>query len=336
MDVSNSVTEALNRYHFWREEFHTLIAAAAAGQTLLGSVVSVPNGAEVLGALVDSVGEPWPKGKRFPEPKTTVDTASSVLWGLLIVQALSAFDEYTVSALEDLLEFDAASRGQTPFEHDHKDMFAVAPPRRSGCCPAVAGTYCFRDGLGSRIEDFDKDLDLRLASSLIEVLPLFHYFRRVRNRIVHSNSWAGEGLEDYSKSDELRKAVATWDNTYCQRPSPRLPAIHSDQRLSFLPRHVIMVSTICYEFAKAIDRAFVQRLGEDGIVRMALYYSLVAPEHPTRSATHKRPEAPLGNFLYARFGAVDFSRDSLLARLRELGLWEATVSLHRMRYPEVP
>src|SRR6185436_3982780 len=146
---------------------------------------------------------------------------------------------------------------------------------------------------------------------LLGVLPLFHYFRRARNRIVHSNGWPGDRLEECSTSKELLDAVRLWDTSFCQRPSPSLPPIRPDQQLAFLPRHAIMASTICYEFAKALDRAFIGRLGERGLIRMALHYSLVAPDHPARAPSHSLPHAPVANFLYSRYRVSDVQRESL-------------------------
>jgi hypothetical protein len=208
-------------YHERRERLHSLVATAAAELALLGSVVALPNGDEVLGILADAAGEPWSKRKRFPNPEQRVVEASGLLSNLLVVQALAEFDVFTGHLLADACEFGNTVRSRPALQHNHIDFHTPAPPMRAGCCTSLAGEFRRKNGLDPRVEQLAIALGLLLPPDFQLILPLFDFFRRARNRIVHNNALVGEDLENFAASPELGAAVTSWNAHFARRPEAK-------------------------------------------------------------------------------------------------------------------
>jgi hypothetical protein len=332
LDTSTLNLEPFLVYHVDREAFHRLIAVSAASLSLLRSVVGLDPSGELLGALVDTTGEPWPKKKRFPKPMTLVDAASGSLGNLLVVQALSSFDTFTISLIEDGCEFAETIRQRPAFSHEHVDLFANDRARRTGCCHNAAARFALAHGLDDRVEALADALGTSLPANLIAVLPLFHLFRRARNRIAHANGSVGDGLEEFMSSAELKAALAAWDASFAKRPSPALPSLTTGQTVTFQARHAILASAVNYVFAKWLSEQVASAFGESGALRMAVYYSLGAGDHSHRAASHKHPEGPVAHFLFSRFRIRNADRSSTAEALRRRGLWRTTVTLYQLMY----
>lgn len=331
MDISRAGTEAYVRYHFFREAFHTMIASTAAAHTLLHSVVGCSNGPDLLGSLIDSAGEPWGRKKRILDPQRTVHDAAALHSNLLIVQTLSAFDAFTRNLLVDLSEFAPPSSVPSGLHHQHTAFWDLTPARRAGCCSNQAHLFTSTNGLDTRIEGMSS-LFAHLPQQLSGLLPLFHYFRQARNRIVHSNAYPGDGFDAYANSPELLASVTLWNSCFANRPAPPLPLIEPQQQLRCLPRHAVLCSTVCYEFAQELDRKASGLLGQSGFTRMALYYSLVAPSHPFRARSHRLAEAPVANFLSNRYRVRNCKRDSIRSSLVASSLWDLAKAKHAAMY----
>lgn len=331
--MSTPQNEAFVEYHRDREARNRAHQTARSAFWTIERLVSGPTGASLLGQLVDASRDTRPEAKNFTNPLETIRDARTASARFGIVHELSAFERFLKASLVDALEFSPHFRKQQPFAHSHADFEATR--HRCTGCQEVAWKFVNDHPFTDRTTSLATALDIPLASEEA-LLPLLRYFWHARNRIAHDDGFSGERLVEYSRSDELKTAVAHWNKKYSRRPAPELPLLEKRERISFLHEHAILCGAIGYRFARTLTEALVQAMGERAMILMATYYAYFSSGHPHRSKMHTRPDQAVSNFLVYRYRYADVGKRSLIARMRSLGLWDLARDGYRAVYLKRP
>ncbi len=213
MDISNASTEAFVRYHRFHEQFNSTVQVSLAGMVTLQRIVDTTNGKHIMNSLVQSTNMPWPLNPRSSEPKNIIDKAIKTMGQMATVEAISAFDWFTLDQASNLAQFSPLLRATGPFNHAHTSVICdhADPVDLCICCQACATQYCNNHKLVVRLENMCRDL--RISDIDIDnLLPLFHYFRLARNCVVHASGRASKEFVVHCQSTELDSGVAYWNN----------------------------------------------------------------------------------------------------------------------------
>jgi hypothetical protein len=331
VNLSKASTDSYSRFHRFHEAFNRLLPVGTAGFVALERIVDGTSGSALLSAMVDAADEPWTKRRMFHNPTELVQAARTMFCNMAVVRAVAAFDDFTISLIIDAVEFSDAIRASAAFSHAHTPI-ASSPNgcTRAGCCHAHAEKYVRRSDLSERIEALGDHFGWNSDKQIVDLLPLWHYFRRARNRIVHGDGTAGEGLAEYAETPEVISAFSAWNRVHSRKRAPALPSFASDEVIAFEPRHAILAQSVQYAIAKRLNPYVVATLKDDGMVAMAVYYGLFAKQHPYRTARQRTIEGAVNHFL-SRYRVTEISEQATKLKLNALGLRAGA----RLRFKEI-
>ena len=320
MNFSRASTDAFSRFLRFHEQFNRLLPVGTAGLLALRLLVDGPSGSVLLGAIVDATGEPWTKRRVFPNPADQVLAARSMFCNMAVVRAVAAFDAFTTSLTIDATEFSGKVRAMVPFQHQHTGI-ASSPKgaTRTGCCHAQARSYLASIDFSERMDILGTHFGWHGDAHISALLPFWQFFRRARNRIVHGDGTCGEHLAEYAVSTEFAGAVAHWNSHHARHKAPELPHLAPDSAITFEPRHAILAESVQFAIAKRADPYVAAMLGPSGLFEMAVYYGLLAPAHPYRTARQKTLEGAVNLFL-SRYRVKDVSPEATATLITQLGL----------------
>jgi hypothetical protein len=254
---------------------------------------------------------------------------------MAVVEALSAFDSFSLDLATNLAQFSIQARTKGPFKHAHTSVICdhSHPAEFCVCCYACAIQYGDNHRFATRIEDLCADLNITDVA-VNELLPMFHYFRLARNSIVHANGRASEEFSDYDQTPELGISVGYW-NKVTRKTAPDLPKPALGASISFTMAHAILASAVCYRIAQSLNRHAVQLLGIDGMVHMAAFFSLFAAQHEFRRSVHLKAEAAPSNFLANRYRVRRVVNHEIIQIAKRLNLWKDILQRAKAIYPQI-
>jgi hypothetical protein len=151
---------------------------------------------------------------------------------------------------------------------------------------------------------------------------LFDFFRRCRNRIIHSDSTAGSELAEFAKSKEIERAFKSLGPAVC-RMIPELPEVNASEPIILVPAHAIIFLVVVRDLFNALAERIQPQLDEDGYLKMTAHYAYGAAYHSFRRARYKDIEGTARSFLDERYGVREVDKHNLIHRFRKLGLWDA-------------
>jgi hypothetical protein len=335
MDLSAASLEAFVRYHYFHEGFNSSVQVSLAGIITLRRIVDVRDGQHVLSSLIRSTGMPWPSNPRSANPIKVIDQVIVSLAQLSVVEALSAFDWFTIDLAANLAQFSSTLRKNGPFKHAHSAIVCdhKHPVEYCVCCRACAIQYGDNHKLAIRIQDLCSDLHL-LDPAIEKLLPLFKYFRLVRNAVAHFNGIATSELVAHSQSSDLGNSLSYWDKV-TRGAHPKLPELFSGLPIRVTMAHAILASAVCYRIAKALNRNSVSLVGPKGFVHMAAFYALFCSQHEFRSSQHDHPESAINYFLTKRYRVKAINNTEVIQIAKELGIWKDVKSRAKTIYPGI-
>jgi hypothetical protein len=149
--------------------------------------------------------------------------------------------------------------------------------------------------------------------------PLYEYFSKVRNCIVHRSSRASTDLNKHATSSQLLTCVDGSKGPR-GRKLPALPAITIGDEIALLPRHAILASEVCRRIAIDANEKLLEYLGEEGVVYMAAYHSLLC-ERPIITSARNTPQAVLNYIATNRYRVRLGNRDEAVRILSQMGEW---------------
>lgn len=334
MVVANGSTEAFIHYHKFHEQFNSRVQVTLAGMLMFRKFVGGVRGVNRLDRWVQSSGMPWPPHPRTQHPTKVVDKVIANLGQMAVVEAVSAFDWFTLDYVAVLAQFSPDSRTSGPFNHAHTPVICDHnnPIDYCVCCRACAVQFCDNHKLHQRVESICAGLNIHQSDSS-NLLPLFHYFRLARNCIVHASGRASKDFVVHSQSTGLSDSLSYW-NSITRKPSPGLPAPPAGDIIPLTMAHAVLASGVCHRIAKAIDGQAGMWLGVEGFVHMAAFYSLFSAQHGYRRSHHDRPESAVSLFL-SRYRIKNVNNSEIRTIARRMGIWGDIVKRAKAIYPKM-
>jgi hypothetical protein len=286
MNISQAQTEAMRVFYQGFLKMDAMLKVGSGAFEIVQRMVSGGAGPEIMGAFVDSAGEPWSRGVKFHGPADITRAAKSTFIQTAIVSILSNFDWFTISLVGDYLQFDAGAASTKPFAHKHSigSSSATGPYDKNTCCLKFGDKYGRQHKLSVRVEDLTADLGVKLAV-IDHALPVFHYFRIIRNNIAHNAGMADSELVKHTSTPAYSKSLSYWSAKAKSKKIPVLPIFQPGIPIAMEPRHAVLINIMCMEMASALNVEVVNRLGGEGLVRMATFHALLTADHPMRSST---------------------------------------------------
>ena len=152
------------------------------------------------------------------------------------------------------------------------------------------------------------------------VEPLYDYFVKVRNCVVHRSGRVSKELNAYATNAKLLACVTEWKGPRGKKLPP-LPPVAFDDELALLPRHAILASEVCRKIAMDANDQLVRFLGEQGMIFMAAYHSLLS-EKPILTAARNTAQAVLNYIATDRYRIGIATRDEAVQVLSKIGRWK--------------
>lgn len=330
MDITTSCTEAFHVYNRFHNSLNMTSKVAAAGVLTLKRIVDVDNGDVIMGTLVDTVKQPWGTNKPFPNPTKIADNVNTNLINNAIVHAFSGFEHYLTNLISDIAHFSEKGNKKL-FVHAHTDSAYNPnnPPEYSVCCLAYAEQFSKNNVLAIRINELCDKLDIE-NEDIKKLLPLFEYFRNLRNCIAHLDGTANKDLVESWNNPDLQNSVIFW-NQLNRNTSPTLLVPIRGKKVNLSLANSIMASAICYKIAQCINTEACKLLGEKGFVHMAAFNSLMIEYHIFRDIkAAKTSEGIISNYLAKRYYVKKIKTDEVIEQLKTLNLRKDCITRYNM------
>jgi hypothetical protein len=324
MNITRANTEATVSYKIRRVSFDKQIRIATVAHTLLGRLVEGAHGDRVLGALYGDMADRTRPVARVPGAAIAVREAAQRGVALSVAAAHADFEWACRDLLTDALEF---------WEPCFKPALGNAKPP-----PAVVGPLAKRGWAGTvsealRAQSADEGflpgcyslLGIKPGKEDIALLPLFDFFRRCRNRIIHQDGTAGSDLMDFAKSQEVQKSFQSL-GARVRRMTPDLPTLKAADPIILSPSHAILFVVVTLTLFTALASRIRSLLDKDGYLRMTAHYAYGSSHHPFRQEFYKDVLYPALSFLRERYGVRGLNKQDIIIQFRRLGLWDVMVA----------
>jgi hypothetical protein len=323
VDTSKGLVEASAAYKERQDATDREIRIGAAAYALLTRTIAGPHGGRVLGALYGIAGGNYMK--QVPMHEAAVQAAYDRSTLLSIAAIHADFEWATRDLLADCLEFwpdtlkgDSAKVKQPP-----------APPHplaKRGWSGTIAEAFRRSSADDGFLLQCYKFVGLTPGKKDVELLPIFDFYRRCRNRALHQDGMAGYDLQVFSQSQELKNAMATLPATV-QKILPEVPVFNSGEAIRLHPRNATLFLIVARTLHNLLAARLRSLLDEEGYLRMAAYYAYGAPYHQFRPHTikYKHVEDLVSRFLHERYQIKNLTTARLIEGLRKVGNWKVLV-----------
>lgn len=302
MDISKANTEPFYIFHKFHESLNRLTKAIAGSLVFTQRAIGGGSvGKKMLSALIEGAGEPW-RGTNHYAPERELTSATMFFAEMGVVRVASAMEDFVISADAEVSRWTARrSEGK-----EQRKPLPVTNESDDQAANLLLVKLC--KGCGWDLTSYEA------------FVAVYLFFQRVRNCIVHRN---GRITSELARTLEDEEFIKKWKKVSTPRgtqPVP-LPAV-VDGRLSLLPRHVILFSSVCRKLASAVNGFLLDYVGEDGLLYMAVHHSLLidAPVEWVQSA--KSPEGVINWTLANRFHIKEITAGKTITLLKAAGLWD--------------
>ncbi len=334
MNLEKATTEAFASYNAFHEQLNQTLKVSLGSIHDMRTKVSGKQGPQVMGEIIDNLCLPWGKKKNYPKPDETLNSVNKNLCKNGISQAFSGFELYMTHLIAILAQF-SILRNDT-FKHAHTTSIynEKNPPSFANCCFSYAEQYAKNNVLANRLIKLQQDLNI--SDPIInELLPLFDFFRLLRNCIVHLDGIANKDLKEFSETETLQKSFSYWNKNFGKERSPSLPKIERGKAIEITPPQTIFSSAVNYKIAQILDRKAVHILGNTGMSWMACYYALLIDEHIYRdSLVSRSPENIVNFYLASRYLIQETNGEETIQELLNCGVWKSAIARHIYLYPK--
>jgi hypothetical protein len=321
MNVTRAKTEAEVTYRKRRQNLDNQIRIAYVAHALLAKVVEGAPGDRVLGALYGNMTKKTRPVVRVPNAELAVQQAARSGVALSVASVHSDFEWACRDLLTDALEF-WESRFTPALGKVSPPPVPPSPITKRGWASAISQVLRSRSADEDFLQGCYSILGLEATDQDLACLPLFDFFRRCRNRIIHQDGTAGRELVEFAKSREVQRSFERLAPTV-RRMTPSLPTLTATDPIPLTPQHAILFLVITLNLFNALVARVRAPLTEDGYLRMTAHYAYGASQHPFRESHYRNVVYPASVFLRFRYGVTDVSKEQLIQRFKALGLWDS-------------
>jgi hypothetical protein len=329
MNITNATTEAAVSYKKRLDVMDTQIRIATVAHTLLGRLVDGVHGDRVLGALYGDMAHKTRAVPRVPGAAIAVHDAAQRGIALSVAAVHADFEWACRDLLTDALEFwepcwtPALGKVKPP-------STTVGPLAKRGWAGTISEALRSQSADDGFLPGCYSLLDIKASNEDLAFLPLFDFFRRCRNRIIHQDGTAGSELVDFAKSKEVQKAFKSLAPAV-RRMTPDLPELKTSNPITLTPAHAILFLVVARNLFSALEARVLSMLDEDGYLRMTAHYAYGCSHHPFRRECYKNIAYPAYTFLVERYRVRGLNKEAIVRQFRHLGLWDSLV----VRYNEL-
>jgi len=295
MNITEANTEPFYQFHRFNEELNRNMRIIVAG---LATVNQIATQNRTAGGPIQlpTDGEPWGKIV-WNSPSRMVPPARRFVSQMGVVRVITALEDFCVGVKAEYHR--CAEIHGTPIESNHASEI---------------------DGDGiSPMKLYD---ELAWNRAVLDSLsPLYEYFSKVRNCIVHRSGRASQELIKNAGSSRLAHCVNGWQGPR-KKTLPPLPAIVVGSDLPLLPRHAILASEICRRIAVDANEKLLRYLGVEGLAYMAAHHSQLS-NTPIPTNARATAQGTLNAILTNRYRVKLDYREEAVQALGRLGRWKA-------------
>jgi hypothetical protein len=329
MNIARAKTEAEVAYEERRQGLDHQIRIAYVAHSLLGRLIEGDAGERILGALYGNLTKKTRRVVRVPKAEIAVKQAAQKGIALSIAAIHSDFEWACRDLLADALEF------WEPRFTLALGRIEAPPPRSSPITKrGWAGTISEMLRSQSADEGFFQGcyalVGFKATNIDFDCLPLYDYFRRCRNRIIHQDGTAGRDLVEFARSQAVQKNLASLAPNV-RRMSPSLPQLNANELILLTPQHAILFLVITFNLFRALAARVKALLTEDGFLRMTAHYAYGASQHSLRQQEYRNVVYPAVVFLRYRYGVNGIRKEEVIQRFKSLELWDSMA----MRFKEL-
>jgi hypothetical protein len=323
MDITRARTEAAASYKERQSVLDTQIRVATVAHTLLRKIVEGEHGDRVLGALYGDMAHKTRVVHRVPSPANAVAAAAQRGIALSVAAIHADFEWASRDLLTDALEFWEPCWAPA--------LGAVKPPgpapgplAKRGWAGTVSEALRSRSAEDGFLLGCYSLLGLDAAKADLAALPLYDFFRRYRNRILHQDGTAGSDLVEFVKfkQKELEGSLKSLGAAVCKM-APELPQLEATEPIVLTPAHAILFLIVTRDLFRALASRIRSVLDESGYLRMTAHYAYSIPHHQFRRAFYKDAWTPATTFLDERYHVRKVDKHDLVRKFRRLELWES-------------
>jgi hypothetical protein len=294
MNIVRANSEPFYQFHRFGEELNRNLRITVAGLALVKRMSARKR--STTGTIrLPKDGEPWGNND-WKNPSSAVPPARKFVSQMGVVRSIGALEDFCIGVKAEY------------------DRFPHAHGRALGKC-------------GVREDDERGVSPMKLYSQLgwdtaylARVEPLYNYFSKMRNCIVHRSGRANEELYAIATSSTLRQCTAGWHASR-KRSLPALPAIAIEEDVQLQPRHAALATEVCRRIAVDANEKLISHLGVEGVVYMAAHHSLLA-DHRVNMNARGSAQAVLNAILSNRYRVRLDHRDEGIQVLGKLDKWK--------------
>lgn len=327
MNLSKVQTEPFIGLIEFHDVFNKSVKLTTASLDKINRISQGCFGTRRITKIIDKTGNPWGKGKRIPDIPNLVSQVEVDYSGMALVQVMAYFESYLVNILSSAIQFSPSFR-TAHYKHSHTEN--LNPELFFNCCKEKADQKAWQKKAKHFINTIEKQLNIS-DNDFSKLKPLFQYFRTVRNCFGHANGYANQEYVNYSTTSNFNNAVIYW-NSLTKKHAPLLPITSLGEKIELHVTNSIHASALCYKLGKIINDALVVKLGEEGLLRMSIYYSTQCSYHKFQSNNHKYAENSVSNFL-GRSNIIQKNEQTRIDMIN-YGLWEDCKNYFRIKYPQ--
>lgn len=261
MDSSNAQMPAFLRFHRFHEDLNRRLKIGVIGLDVLAeSLASKAHNFNSIKDLCYSRGELWGGMPDWTDPQATIEEAKNDLGSAGVLRAFSAFDVF----LEQL-----GGEIQVYTERNKRTRL-----------PALGTTSQAQ----AAVEENEEDPKIKLSrfysrygwdqKAILDVLPLYTYFRLMRNCLAHADGQVKPALAEVSTSAEVAAAEGSWKRRYRGKSAPASRTQIERKTLDIRHRDAILASSVLRDIANDLNRKAVSLLTADGLVYLAAHRAI--------------------------------------------------------------
>ncbi|WP_263408837.1 hypothetical protein [Terriglobus tenax] len=291
MDVTLANTEPYYQFHRFSEEFNRNVRISVAGLAYVRKQQRTASGPVPL----PSDGEPFGKNQ-WNSPGKEVPSAKGFVAAMGVARMVTILEDFCVGVQAEHSRW-AALQGKPVSQQPQSED----------------------DAEGISPKALYKQLGWN-TSSIQEVEPLYEYFAKLRNCIVHRSGRANAELNRYAAGARLKSCVENWSGPR-KKKLPALPAVVLGEFVSVLPRHAILACEVSRRIAIDSNARLLNYLGDEGVVYMAAHHSLLS-KRPIATNARKSAQALLNTILTGRYRVKLAERTEAVHLLSEIDKWK--------------
>ena len=167
-----------------------------------------------------------------------------------------------------------------------------------------------------------------------DLSPLLRFFRLLASCVAHRRSIASEALAACAVAEQTVAAIKRLEQTQLFGMLPLIPRVQAEALISLEPEHQFFCLAIVGHSIRCIDKQFRNWLGEDGVVYLAAYHTLLIDSPSVATDAYRDAAKVINHALSSRYNVQAIDKGEVSPILSQLGVWQKYVKRHATHYAE--